>query len=476
MAKGVKFSVRSNVIIIGTGLSGLVTGAALARGGRKVTVLQDEGGPEEKALQIPFLPQLLSIGFERDSPVERIFNELGISLSLLRRSNDLFKKIPAWLQIISSNFRFTLYGERDETLADLRAGLGERNVLPIKRLFEQLDEWSPLLVPYLYEQGIPRLQRENWLRPFLSWAGYRIKVSRLSMQNAFRYCKELGLDEVGLDYLNALTLFQSGETLQQISTLDLFRLLLFLKQEPLSTAKSFSGQKELFLKIIRENKGEIKAQSPSALAFLNGRIAGVEFQGKEGIGCDHLIWNPEKRGLQSEKENMVFQSYFELDENAIPSAMGEFLILKRKPELPLDRTNFMYLSMAMKSSPESKEIKGKSTLRGLVVHIPLASGMSQPNEKELNEEIVNRLIWLMPFAENNLKHIVSRISRPETRYPEYFPPQTVRKADKLQKKPCSVITLGKSFYYLPHPANSFLNSSFLIKRGYDLAVSLKLGN
>lgn len=475
MANSVKFAVRSNAIIIGTGLSGLVAGAVLARGGKKVTVLLDEKAREEKPLFSPFLQPMLSVGFERDSPVERIFSELGISLSLLRRSNDLFRKNSAWLQIIFPEFRFTIYSDRNETLSNLKAGFGER-VLTFKHFLEKMDSWIPVLTPYLYDEGIPPLNKENWLRPLTDWLWYRFKVARLRVKNAAQFCQECGLDEDGIAYFNALVIFQTGQTLQNISTLELFRLLQFISHDPLVATKSLSGLSELFLKIIKENKGEVLTLTPNSLRFEKKRIAGIEFQGREGIGCDCLIWNPRNGNLQGERENKIFQLFFELDEMMIPTSMADFLILKRNPQLPLEKFNFLYLSMAEKEVSNSKEVKQSSSKRGLVVQCPVDSGGPEVNEKELAKEIEERLVWLMPFAENHLRLSGILLNQPELKYPSFFPQEAIRKAGNPRKKSCPVILLGKSFYFFPHLATPFLIHSSLIKRGYDLANIVKAGN
>lgn len=475
MVKTVKFAVRSSVIIIGTGLSGLVTAAVLARAGQKVIVLRDEEEENGNASDTLFMPQMLSVGFERESPVDRIFNELGISLSLLRRGQELFKKSSAFLQIIFPYFRFTLYHDRNETLDNLKAGFG-KSASRVKAVFDQSDSWSPLLYPFIYMGDFPAFKKETWFAQLTSWLGYRIRVFKLKTQKASDFCKESGLDKREIEYFNALSIFFTGQTLQHISSLDFLQALIFLNNEPLVSVKGVFGLRELFLKIIKENKGEILSANPSSLYFQKNRIAGVEFHGKEGIGCDTLIWNPRRGGMQREEGKHVYQFHFFLDEEAIPSSMGDFLILKRKPERPFDPFNFLYLSLAKKGASEAREGAKASSERGLLVQCLIDPQGTAEDEKKLVKEIEERIIWLIPFAEKRLKFSGFRGIKSDIRIPSYFPQEVIRKVVGPQKSPSPLVTLGKSFYYFPHPATEYLISPFLIKRGYDLANTIKTGS
>jgi hypothetical protein len=475
MAKTVKFSVRGNTIIIGTGVSGLVTGALLARAGQKVVVLTDEDEDSGNLSSPPFIPQMLSVGFERESPVDRIFNELGVSLSLLRRGQELFKKSSAFLQIVFPYFRFTLYQDRNETLDNLRAGF-RKSASRAKALFDQSDLWSPLLYPFIYMGDLPVFKKGTWFAQLTSWLGYRARVFKLRAQKASDFCKESGMGEKETEYFNALSIFYTGQTLQQIASLDFLQALIFLNNEPLVAIKGVFGLRDLFLKIIKENKGEILSANPSSLHFEKNRIGGIEFHGKEGIGCDTLIWNPRRGGIQREEGKHVYQFYFSLDEEAIPPSMGDFLILKRKPERPFDPFNFLYLSLATKRTSEAKEGTKGSSERGLLVQFLIDPQGPPEDEKRLVKEIEERIIWLIPFAEKRLKFSGFREIKSEIRIPSYFPQEVIRKVVSPQKSTFPVVLLGKSFYYIPHPATEYLISPFLIKRGYDLANSIKTGS
>ncbi|MFI5304752.1 MAG: hypothetical protein ACHQYP_08135, partial [Nitrospiria bacterium] len=309
MSKTPKFAVRSNVTIIGTGLSGLVTGAVLARAGKKVIVLPDDNGQGASAADLPFIPPMLTKGFERDTPMDRIFNELGVSISLLRRTQELFKKSSSWLQIIFPFFRFTLYHDRNETLSNLKAGFGEKALL-IKALFDKSDTWSPVLYPFIYSQDLPPLRKGEWFNQLASWLLYQYKILKLNIQKASDFCKQSGLDEEGIDYFNALCIFQTGKTLYQLSTLEFLKSLIFFNYEPIAAIKGISGLRDLLIKVIKENKGEFLPLSPSSLHIEKRRVAGIEFQGKEGIGCDCLIWNPQKGGLQREEGIKIIQLFY----------------------------------------------------------------------------------------------------------------------------------------------------------------------
>lgn len=475
MAKPLKFAARGNLILIGTGLSGLVTAALLARGGQKVIVLPDEEEESVDPLDPPFLPQMLSVGFERESPIDRIFNELGVSLSLLRRGQELFKKNAAILQIIFPYFRFTLFHERNETIENLKAGFGE-SATRVKSLYDRSDFWSPLIYPFIYMGDFPTLKKGTWFRQITSWLGHRARVFKLRRQKASDLCRDTGLGEKETEFFNAICIFFTGQNLQETSSLDFLQSLIFLNNEPLVSVKGIIGLRELFLKIIKENKGEILSTNPSSLYFEKKRISGVEFQGKEGIGCDNLIWNPRRGGMQSEEGKLVYQFFFSLEEEAIPSSMEDFLILRRRPERSIGPFNFLYLSLAKKMSSEDGSGKKDSSERGLLVQCMIDSQGAAEDEKKLVKEIEERIIWLIPFAENRIKFSGFRVIKSEIRIPSYFPQEVIRKIVSPQKPGFPIVILGRSFYYLPHPASEYMISPFLIKRGYDLANIIKTGS
>ena len=472
MAKPIKYAVRSDAVIIGSGLSGLVAGALLSKSGKKVVILPEE--ISDSSPEVPVVPQTLGLGFERDGPVDRIFNEIGVSIPLLRRTQEVFRKNPFFLQILLSFYRFTLYHVREDTLDDLKIGLGEK-AQSLKVLFQKSDEWDITLYPFLYASSPwAFIQKGEVLKQLMRGLVYKAKVFKLETRKAIDLCKELRIEEDAVDFLNALSSSYYHKTLQNISTLDFFKMLLIFKNEPLVVAGGISGLKEIFLKVIKENKGEVWPTPPSSLSFKKNRMDGVEFKGKDALGCDVLILNPGGGGLVTENSGRVVNCYLDIPEEAIPSMMGDFLILKFRDNLPYDPNNFLMISLAGKETGGPKVAKrpASRTRRALLQYFLPGNG-NQVSEEGLRMELERRLVWLMPFVEGKIEWINSMmVERKEWNF-SYLSKEKLRKASYLKKGNYPVLSMGKSFYFLPHPVLDVLINPFLIKRGYDVAQIIK---
>jgi hypothetical protein len=475
MAKSSRFPDRANVAILGDGLSGLVAGAVLSRAGKRVALFPDPDTGLSGEGEVPFYSQKLLSGFERDSPAERVLNELGISLSLLRRSRDIFKSPPAWLQVAYSDFRLTQYGDRAETLTNLRAGFGE-SAETVGVLYRELDRWSPLIYPFLYDDHCPAISREKGRRRLPAWLLYRSKVFRIGMTKASDYCLTLGLKGELQEYFNALSLFQTGEELSHGSQLKFFQSLDLYRHDPLETSREEVDLKDLLTKIIRQNKGEIVNQLPESLMFEGGRIAGLQFQGREGLGCDALVWNPRAAATPQEDNRVISTFYFQFDDRQRPAAMGDHLILKRNPDLPFGRLNFLYISLTDSGEADARGEKKESTRRGLTVQCPMPPADANEDSDAVVREITERLIWLMPFADESLRYRGRRLRGGALHVPSLFPKVIQRKLARTLSPNGSPARLANSVYYLPRPATPFMIDSNEMTSGYELAQSIKGAN
>jgi len=373
------------------------------------------------------------------------------------------------------DFRFAFYHDRNDTLENFKAGFG-KNVSRIKIFLDELDRWKPVLYPFLFLSEFPLLTKENWFAQLTAWLRYRAKIFKLTVRKGSEYCRSAGLDEKEMELFNALSIFSAGKTLDQVSALEFLQVLLLLTREPLVSVKGIPGLRDLFLKIIRENKGEVLGIRPAGLNFQDGQIGGVEFQGREGIGCDRLIWNPESGGWPAEEGKRVFQFYFELDERIIAPAMSDFLVLKRGAESLSDSRNFICFALSERRVPEKGEENGSSGKRGLVAQVIADTGGRMEDQETLSRLVEERITWLLPFAEKHLKLCSSRAVQTEARVPSYFPPEAGKKAASIPKSPGPTVSLGRHFHYFPHPVAEHFVSPFLIKRGYDLAVRIKTGS
>jgi hypothetical protein len=471
MAKSFKSGSRVDAVIAGMGLSGLVAGAILARRGKKVIILPEEASSSVDS-DLPFFPQKIGFGLERDGAADRILNELGISISLLKRTQEVFRKKPSFLQVIFPFYRFTLYHDRNETFDDLKAGFGER-VQAIKTLLQKSDELDPLIYPFLYDPFLRLDKKGEVMGQVIRWMAYRGKTFKLRNQTGADFCKGFGLEEDPLDFFNALSIFYYRRALTQISALQFLQMLFHYKREPLSLAGGVSGLKEVLLKIIKDNKGEVWPACPDALFFESSHLRGMEVKGKESVGCDVLIMNPEQDSLFEAEGRRVISYYYLVPEAVIPSMMGDFIILKRDPGLPYDETNFLLVSLAAKENKELKEEKKSGVKRGVMVQSILSGGESHSSGERLRKEIEAGLTGFMPFAEERMEFCKSISNDPKTEPESYLPKEMVRKARKMEDSPFPVFLLGKSVYYLPSDPANFFVSPFLLKRGYELSRIIK---
>ena len=487
MSKAAKYPNRCDVVIAGSGLSGLVAGALLAKAGKKIVVFPDKetkrerpdgtvgASPSASGTSL-FIPQALCFGFDREGLVDRVFNDLGISISLLKRSRDNFEKKEFILQLLFPFHRFTLYHDRKETLDGLKIGFGGR-FTAIRDLLNRSDAMDILLYPFLYIDS-PRsgLLKGDFLHRMIAWFRYRMKTGSLRGRGAGLFLTDLGCDPSIVEFFEALSLYFYGISVQEISALDLFHLVLYFRREPLAVTTGMEGLKEILVRVIRENKGEFWKEVPSHFSLDGKKVQGFNFKTRESLGCDTLILSPETGGFDRtlQGEN-ILRIYMEIPQQVIPSMMGDFLTLRLDPEKPFAPGNLLYFSLE-KRRPKVAQGNGeapgpgKDEKRGILAQILLEDDF--PAETLLQErvrQIVERLIWVVPFARGKVTVLERRLSGPGDGTPDFLPEGLYARARQLSGGQAPLFQYGKTVYFVPPGKSSFLISPYEVKRGWEVA-------
>ncbi len=124
-----------DVILIGESLPGLITSALLVRRGHRVLVLEpaDLAGSASPVFKsdgfiFPKGP-LLFLGLHREGLYEKIFTELGLSLSLLKKEGSVFGRPVPPFQLLFPTHRLNFFSKWEEFLEELRREFPEERAV-----------------------------------------------------------------------------------------------------------------------------------------------------------------------------------------------------------------------------------------------------------------------------------------------------------------------------------------------------------
>ena len=400
-----------DVIILGAGLSGLLAAALLAKRGRHVLVLEEEaipGGLSHRAVREGFSYMrgpALFLGFERDGLYDRLFMELGLSLSMLKKEGTLFRRSAPPFQVVLPHHRLNFYQDPGELFNELSREFPD-HIQEFRALLSEIDRWDGILRPAYH------LAQKRSPRGFGEWVDYfreRLKLSAAvrapRRQKASAFLEPFGLDSEFCQGLELTLLLFTGRTLKEATGLDLLLLLGPLRREVIAITGGIPRLAEQLVKVIEEHRGKVAfSQSLEELVVERRRLTAIRTKETEVPVAGSVIANiPFLRLPQAGGGRRFLTFYFGIASDALPSAMSEHLLMTQNLKEPPLADNFLFLVVSeLKDRAAAPE--GQSALQ--VITSLSESGEPTPAELErLKDSILAQLIYLMPFSRPSLTFV-----------------------------------------------------------------------
>lgn len=395
----------SDVLIIGTDLAGLVTGAFLAKRGLSVTVLNFDRDVllEKKNIQPNLITHLES----------RLFKSILGRLSILDHELNVIRKLEVPYQVVFPQHRIDVFRDRERFYRELKRefAVSHQNV---KAFYESLDHFDATLdSETLQDLILPKSFKKRWkFSKFVKATGLNQRIAEftddLGGNGEVRTFLECQLK------LLSHTHSENPFTYQIAKSLGNDNCMLF------EVKGGIGHLKKLFLDKIEAYNGKVKNEvTIENFAFEKRKVQALKLGGFEGmIGCRYVLWNDEiqkiapffpknlwtrrllKRIEAIQPKNYHFSIQYELEDDVIPVGMRENALVVGNPEEELSGANFLHLNHFR---PSEGDLPGPSLLT--VSYLLHAKLLQEPPSffNNLHEEITSRLHKLMPFSAGKVR-------------------------------------------------------------------------
>ncbi|MFO1464780.1 MAG: hypothetical protein U1F66_13515 [bacterium] len=395
----------SDILILGTDLAGLITGAFLAKRGLAVTVLNfdKDVALEKKNIQPNLITHLES----------RLFKSILGRLSILDHELNIVSRLEVPYQVVLPRHRIDVFRDRERLYRELRREFPQ-DFENVKSFYETMDHFDATLdAEKLQELILPRGLRARWrFKKFVKETGLDQRVSD--------YVARLGADREVRSFLEgqlkllSKTHSEDPFTYQVAKSLSNENCVLF------EVKGGIGHLKKIFLEKIEAFGGRVKNEAPvEKVLFEKRKVKGVQLGGFEGmIGCRYLLWNDEIRGLKDflpkgwrtrglikridavTPRHYHFSIQYQLDPEVIPVGMRENLLLIGDPEGELSGANYLHLNIY---HPAQNDPQGMAFLT--VSYLLPAEKLHEPASyfNDLHGDITRRLKKLMPFSEGKIR-------------------------------------------------------------------------
>jgi hypothetical protein len=396
----------SDVIIVGTDLAGLITGAFLAKRGLSVTVLNFERdvASEKKNIQPNLITNLES----------RLFKSILGRLSILDHELQIIRRLEVPFQVVLPRHRIDIFRDRDRLQKEIQREF-PLDKISLAMFYESVDHFDTTLdTERLQELILPKTFRSRWkFSQFVKQTGLNRRVKEttdsLGSNREVRALLECQLKFLSQTHSENPFLYQIAKTLSTDNC------MLFEVQGGLGHLK------KLFLDKIEQFSGKVKNEVRiESFQFEKRRLQSIQLGGFEGaLGCKYLLWNDEVRGVKEflpkkfRNRRLVkkikaiqpkfyhFSVQYELDPTVIPVGMRENLLFIGDPEQALTGTNFLHLNLFHRTGEDGESPPSLLTVSYLLE----APKLQEPSEffQEIHGEMSTVLHRLLPFSEGKIR-------------------------------------------------------------------------
>jgi len=411
---------EQEVIVLGSGLGGLVAATLLSRSNHSVLLLREKGYLSSFAIKgyhfVPF--SNLSEKCLKPSLIRKISQTLGISLLLGTREDGRQPKVGldksrhgSTLQVVLPKARIDIFPQRTQSQREWKREF-PREASQIERFYQELDRIQDLFrkkngkrnpsefsLPFRERSFVRRIwssdrfQNENigtMLLPFskefkqfiqlqlISWGSLysdRFPIS-LAAHVLFDETNELNLD-LDREKLETEILNQFTRTGGRVEEIDRVKEVKPWRRKGITL--NFEG-----------NPGVFRSQC----LIINSPLHRISsFLGKKGKGL--LKWGKRIKPLY-----VVTPLFMGIQEKVIPVGMKDHLISLLDLEKPYEDGNLLFLSM----SPKGDRTRAPENRRALTVEGLIDAGKwDQIDRASYEQKVMKHLYHLFPFLDNYME-------------------------------------------------------------------------
>ena len=402
-----------DVIVLGAGLSGLLAAALLARRGRHVLVLEEDIKPGSLSHQIPrgkytFLDgPFLFLGFEREGIYDRIFMELGLSLTSLKREGKLFRKSSPPFQLILPGHRLNIFEDEGNLIDELSREFPSKRS-QIGAFIETVGAGYGLLRPMI----ISRRRRLRTIKDYIYHIQGSIKEGMktrlLQRRMAKKIIEEFNLDQElqrGIELI--LSLF-TGKPFETATELDLLFLFGLMRREIIGMNGGIPQLAELLIGVIRKFHGDV-IFSHIATELVIQRKNVIEIRTPKDIikVPGHCIVNiPVSRlpGMGSKREILAF--HYGIPSAKIPSPMMNTLLVGWSLHVPGTTENGFFITLSGQDEKWAAP-EGQRSLR-VIVGVDGRTLLDEGQVNAIRQMVEKQIRELIPFSNQSLLFLGTR--------------------------------------------------------------------
>jgi phytoene dehydrogenase-like protein len=409
------------VIVLGSGLGGLVAGTLLSKNNYSVLLLREKGYQSSYSTKgYHFLPfSNFSEKSLKPSLVRKISQTLNLSLLMGTREDGKHAKVASdklrqksIFQVVLPRARIDIFSERSLSQKEWKREF-PKEVVQIEEFYNELDQIQPLL------------EKENWKKHSSAFFPFQ---PRSLIKNIF------SLDPFPKEKMDQ-RLFPFSKEFREFIQLQLIsRGNFYSDQFPLSlvTQVLFDGTNELNSDIDSE---KVEKELINQFLRSGGRIEEIDrvkemnLGGQKGVTLtlegspavfrsQFLIINSplhrispflgkKRKGLSKWEKKikplyMMIPLFLGIHEKVVPVGMKDLLLSILDLEKPHDNGNLLFLSL----SPKGDETRAPAGKRALTVESLMEVGKwEQAPLAEYQQGVMKHLYHLFPFLENYMEFV-----------------------------------------------------------------------
>lgn len=400
-----------DVAILGSGLGGLTTAALLARKGTRVIVLEEKPHPGG-SLTVSQLNDIhftrgpvLFLGMEKDGYGDRLFSELGLSLSLIKRQGEHLLRPSPYLQVLGDGFRINLEIDQKEQMAEYRREWAT-GFDAIRHFLDDLEMVDRLIYPHLFQKHVHPTNinmRDRLQAVQQAFQRFRIRQSS-SRVTALNGLSRYRLPEGFMKVLESQCLLWYGKSLQEATLLDVQLHQLLVRREvmrPVGGLMNFCG---VLVKVLLESRGQIHySQTISSIQKNSRKNWEITLKRGEKIHARYLVIDYPWERFRSAENGRRLTFFFAVDPDVIPASMGGQVLITHPMDSSPWKEGLFFLSLSL----QDEELPLLDTRRLLQVTVisPVIAHPGADDHRNLLCHIQECLQRVMPFSESGIHYI-----------------------------------------------------------------------